>query len=451
MSDVLERDPLLGAILSDKYKVTRLVGSGGFARVYEADQRPLARSVAIKVLLPEWRDNAACLDKLALEARATSRIDHGSVVRVLDFVVSDSLTYIAMELVRGQTMRCALDGDRIELARALGWCEEILAGLAAAHRAGVVHADLKPSNVLIETARGGRERIKLIDFGSSPAGIDTPADTVCGTPQYMAPELGLGLPASEATDIYAVGVILFELVTGRVPFRGTTADDTIAMHVSRDLPRPDGLGVPAQVFDVVERAMAKGPDDRYSTADEMRAAVARARRELEDAPTRRFARATPCTAERAPTAPFVQPSESTIDDTCAVGLTGLSRAIGRAIRSGRVCDLPRLYERRAELLHRNGHVDQAIAELEEALCVITGGAGADACDTPRDLWRVLRLLARLYEVTGALQRARSSADSALRHATVSRSVDRARRTTRVWVREPGVGVDGGIPDGSADR
>lgn len=422
MVSEVENDPLLGTVLSEKYQLVRVVGSGGFARVYEARQASLDRTVAVKILLPEWRANPHCIEKLTLEAKATSYIEHPNTVQVLDFAAWDGMFYLVMELVRGRSMRREMESGPVALDRALGWCDQILAAAGAAHRAGVVHGDLKPNNVLIETLRSGGERLKLIDFGTSPTGQNAVIETVCGTPQYMAPELSLGHPATAASDVYAAGVMLYELIAGCVPFQGKTPVETMKMHLECSVPRASDRGAPPALSAIAERALSKSPCERYASADEMRRALKAAAATLGDVSTLHIDRP----------AAFAEGSGSIAEPTNAFGLSGLERAIGKAIRAGRVVDLPRLYERRSELLFKTGHVTEAIAELEEGLCVITGGGDAvDTSSGPRDLWRLLHRLALLYRMTGCRRRARHTAESALRHATAAADVVGRRRAAEL--------------------
>jgi hypothetical protein len=403
-------DPLVGMALDGKYLLLRAVGAGGFAQVYEAKHRPLGCHVAVKILQEQWRSNPHCIQKLSLEARLTSRIDHPNTVRILDFQrTGDGLWYLVMELVRGRSLRRYIEQRPLELELALRWFHQILSAIYAAHRAGVIHGDLKPSNVLIDTS-GAIERVKLIDFGPSPAMRDgTQVDTVCGTPQYMAPELALGEPANEATDIYAAGVILYELLTGTVPYQGATAFDTMKQHIERPVAIAAERGAPAELSAVAQRAMAKSPADRFKTVDHMRLALMAACGQLTELGIARLDDV-PALAEG---------SGEIVEPTNAFGLAGLERAIAKAIRSGRIRDLPRLYDRRAELLFKAGQISQAIAELEEGICVATGGEGRAIVGGPPDLWRLFYRLALLYRMTGARVLARQMATTASAHAVAA--------------------------------
>ncbi len=397
---------MLGRMLDGKYELLAPLGSGGFAQVYEARHRPLECKVAVKILQEQWRTNLWCIEKLMQEAKLTSRIDHPNAVRVLDFERCGSIHYIVMELVRGRSLRRQLGDGPIALGRAMRWFHQILAGLHGAHRAGVVHGDLKPSNVLLETSTRG-DRVKLIDFGPTPPqSVNSPADTVCGTPQYMAPELAFGDPASVSSDIYAAGVVLFELLTGTVPYNGPTAFETMKQHIERPVPDACEHGAPGELAAVARRAMAKSPGERYAAVEQMHIALMAACCQLGEGKE----------AWPEHTGHFAEGSEQIAEPTNAFGLGSLERAIARAVRSGRVHDLPRLYDRRGDLLGLSGEIAQAIAELEEGLCLL--GSDREG-DPPSELWRVSYRLALLYRASGALAVAAQYGHIALTQAAAS--------------------------------
>jgi serine/threonine-protein kinase len=268
-----------GSIFAMRYRVLAPLGSGGMGRVYRAEHVALGRSVAIKVLDP---DAPGVPDpdgkRFEREARALARLDHPSVVRVLDHGRTvDRLAYLVMELLDGPSLAAHAARARPGVAEAVRIATDVLDGLAHAHRAGVLHRDVKPENVVLAW-RDGRPRAVLVDFGLARL-ADAPALTatgVCvGSPAYLAPERVLGRGHDGRADVYAVGVMLYELLAGRRPFTGSDDLGVACAHV-RQPPPPLGALAPEvspQLADVVMRALAKRPEGRWAGASEMRAAL----------------------------------------------------------------------------------------------------------------------------------------------------------------------------------
>lgn len=263
-----------GATL-DRFVVRRLLGRGGMGVVYEARDERLGRDVAIKLLDARHVDRPERRKRFAREARAAAAVTHPNVARVLEVGDGDAGTYLVFELVPGPTLRALLVEGPLPVAR----CAEIgaaLAGaLAAAHEAGVVHRDLKPENVIVE----GGITPKILDFGlakvSVPEGSGSGSDVVTveghvlGSPGYMSPEQALGKPCGPASDVFSLGVVLFELATGKRPFSGTTAMEAI-VSTTRDA-APDACAlrpeVPRAFADLVASCLAKDPDARPSARE----------------------------------------------------------------------------------------------------------------------------------------------------------------------------------------
>src|SRR5580700_6995742 len=256
-----EDDPLIGRTLPGGYRVTHLVGVGGMGRVYCAEQVNLARTVAVKVMHPSLGEEEQTAARFLNEARAASRLSHPNSVAIYDFGrTDDRRPYIVMEYLRGRDLaRVVADDGPLPVARLAGLLHQTLAALEEAHALGIVHRDLKPDNLVLEPLRSGLDFVKVVDFGLAKLlESDAPASggraltqpgIVCGTPEYMSPEQGRGEALDGRADLYAVGVVLFELLTGRVPFAGESSTKTLLMHINDPPADPRNLaperGIPA--------------------------------------------------------------------------------------------------------------------------------------------------------------------------------------------------------------
>lgn len=263
------------ARLDDRYDLGRVIGRGGMATVYEAHDRRLDRQVAVKVVDLAGTDPST-RERFVHEAHAAAKIHHRGVVEVFDAGQSDELLFIAMELVDGHSVAAEI-GRRgpLQPARAAAVAAGVLDALDVTHAAGIVHRDVKPSNVML--ADDGD--VKLLDFGiaaqlDAAAGL-TATGTVIGTAAYLSPERVTGQPASPRSDLYAVGVLLYEMLTGEPPFHGDSPIAVASAHVHAPVPdvRARNADVPAELAAVVDRALAKQPDERYPDAATMRAAL----------------------------------------------------------------------------------------------------------------------------------------------------------------------------------
>lgn len=278
---------LIGRTVAGKFDVLSLVGAGGMGAVFRARHRDLGTTVALKVLLGQ---DAECILRFEREAESLARIDHRCIVRVLDFGRdSTGFPYLAMEHVDGVDLRALVESQgALPLERVVAIGADILAGLAAVHDVGVVHRDLKPGNILVTKTRdddGKRvEHAKICDFGiASYHGAEansgaheplTQAGFVVGTPEYMAPEQVVGRVATPRSDLYAVGVLLFELATGTRPYAGTTAVEVAIKHVSAAIPLPSSRVILPESFDAFcTRALSKDEASRYADARTMRRAL----------------------------------------------------------------------------------------------------------------------------------------------------------------------------------
>lgn len=272
-------------ILNNRYRLTAELGSGGMAVVYKAIDLELGRQVAVKLLREGYADDDAFLARFQREARAAASLDHPNVVSIYDVGRDGRLYYIVMEYVEGQDLKSLLrSGAPLSVDKAVDLVIQICAGVGAAHRAGLVHCDLKPQNILV-TQDG---RVKVVDFGIARAlEAATAGDegAVWATPQYAAPEQSQGHPVSPATDVYAIGVILYKMLAGRLPFQGQTAQELARQHAeSRPLPLTRwNPQVPPRVEQIVLQALAKEPARRYRTATQLGQLLIEYRRASEQA------------------------------------------------------------------------------------------------------------------------------------------------------------------------
>jgi serine/threonine-protein kinase len=273
--DTTVADPLVGALIDGRYRVRARLARGGVATVYTATDERLERTVALKIIQPSQARNRQFMAKFTDEAKTIARLTHPNVVAVYDQGTFQGLPYLVMEYVRGRTLREILtERRRLPAPEALAIMDQMLAAIAAAHRAGLVHRDVKPENVLVAEAPGstGPGRlldavVKVADFGLARA-VEASADDRGGklmaTVAYVAPELVADGHADPRADVYSAGIVLFEMLTGRVPYEGDKPADVAWQHVDRDVPAPSRFvaGLPPQVDELVARATRREPGDR---------------------------------------------------------------------------------------------------------------------------------------------------------------------------------------------
>jgi serine/threonine protein kinase/outer membrane protein assembly factor BamD (BamD/ComL family) len=264
------------SILGGKYRITAEIGRGGMGVVYKGIQSSLGRSVAIKVLPAQIAQDRAFLNRFRREAEALGRLNHPNIVTIHDLDMEGDDHFLVMECVDGHDLSAVLQPGRpVPIYLAVSIAIQTADALDAAHRCGIVHRDVKPQNILIEEITG---RVKVADFGVA-AMTDTTSLTrtgsVIGTPKYMSPEQIQGLPVTGATDIYALGVVLYEMLAGRAPFLGDTAMAIAYQHVDGALPPLAGLApeAPPALVKIVERALQKQPERRFASAGEMATAL----------------------------------------------------------------------------------------------------------------------------------------------------------------------------------
>jgi len=281
MDDTLA-DPLTGRMLDGRYAVTARIAHGGMATVYQATDTRLDREVALKVMHAELARDEDFVRRFVGEAKSVARLSHQNVVAVFDQGADGPFLYLAMEYVPGRTLKGLLrDSGRFSPATALEIMTAVLDGLASAHASGIVHRDVKPENVLVT----GDGRVKVADFGLSraqSAAGHTRSGLLIGTVAYVPPEQVTGESTGPRGDVYSAGVMLFELVTGRLPFTGDTPLSIAYQHVNQDVPAPSALvpGIPAGIDQLVLTATSRDPARRFADAGEFRAAVRRVRQTL---------------------------------------------------------------------------------------------------------------------------------------------------------------------------
>jgi serine/threonine-protein kinase len=265
-------------LLGDRYDLVEVIGSGASAITWRGHDRRLDRAVAIKVLRRDQEQDAAYVQRFEREARLSASISDAHVVQVFDVGQQDGWLYLVMQFVDGEDLKRYIDRrGPLPTSEARDIARQILEGLATIHRAGILHRDIKSQNVLIDH----EGRVRVTDFGIAQTSLDpslTSAGLAVGTAAYMAPEQAEAGPLSEATDIYAVGVVLYEMLTGRLPFERPTATATMLAHIN-EVPVPPSqaapsLRIPPLLDGVVLQAMAKSPGNRFRSANAMSRALA---------------------------------------------------------------------------------------------------------------------------------------------------------------------------------
>ena len=269
--------------LGGRYRIERELGRGGMAKVFLGTDTVLGRTVAVKILAPQYADDDSFVQRFRREAQAAASITHPNIVSVFDTGSDDGVHFIVMEYVEGRTLAEILaGGGRILPDRAIDIAIDVDRALEAAHARGVIHRDIKPGNIMLDP----RGDVKVTDFGI--ARVTTTADTVAqtaaimGTAAYLSPEQAQGLPNDGRSDIYSLGCVLYEMVTGRPPFLGDSPVAVASKQVLEQPVPPSRLNpdITADLDAVILRTLAKNPANRYQSADEMRADLERAKRGL---------------------------------------------------------------------------------------------------------------------------------------------------------------------------
>ena len=260
-------DTLINTLFDGRYRILRKLGAGGMANVYLAEDEDLGRRVAIKILNDRYANDELFVERFRREAKSAAGLSHPNIVSIYDRGEAEGTYYIAMEVIEGRSLKeLILTRGPLPIGQAITYTLEMLEALRFAHRHGIIHRDVKPHNILIG------ERLKVTDFGIARAGASqmTEAGSIMGTAQYLSPEQARGAPVTASSDLYSIGIVLYEMLTGKVPFNGDSAIE-IAMKHLNELPKPPSKTrpeIPEELDQVVLRALSKAPEDRYQTAEE---------------------------------------------------------------------------------------------------------------------------------------------------------------------------------------
>ena len=281
-------EDLVGQVIAERYHVLSKLGEGGMGRVYLAEHVRMGRRCAVKVMNPMLLYDPDSVSRFNREAANASGINHPNVVAIYDFGESGDLVYLAMEFVEGESLAALLEREKVlPQRRAAEIARQVADGLSAAHELGIVHRDLKPDNVMLSRSRSGKDVVKVVDFGIAKAtrgGKQTVTRTgyIVGTPAYMSPEQILGDALDPRSDIYSLGCMLYEMLTGRRAFADSSGEVSIRQRLSEAPPRPRRVkqGLSPKLDGIVTRAMARVPDQRFQSAADIRDALAAALPEM---------------------------------------------------------------------------------------------------------------------------------------------------------------------------
>src|SRR5205809_1338897 len=269
-------DTMINTLVDGRYRILRKLGTGGMANVYLAEDQELGRRVAIKILNERHANDDQFIERFRREAKNAAGLSHPNIVSIYDRGEAEGTYYISMEYLEGRSLKeLILARGPAPIPVAIDYARQVLAALRVAHRQGLVHRDIKPHNVLVD----GEGRLKVTDFGIARAGPSqmTEEGSIIGTAQYLSPEQAKGAPVDQTSDLHSVGVVLYELLTGGLPFGRDTPVEIAMKHLS-SAPEPPSVKraeIPRDLDLVVLRALAKDAGDRYQSAEEMDADLAR--------------------------------------------------------------------------------------------------------------------------------------------------------------------------------
>ena len=279
-------DPMIGRLIGEKYRVIDYIGGGGFGAVYRAEQEPVGRLVALKVIKKSNQDEEELRARFLREARSAARLKSPHIVTLFDYGEEpDGTLYMVFEFVEGRTLKAILIEEKtLPIDRAAQYAVHILEGLSVAHVAGIIHRDLKPANIMLAKGAWGYEEAKVLDFGvakmlevdaNDPLQASTRRGLVLGTPHYMSPEQARTVGVDARADLYAIGTLLYVMISGKPPFTGETTFAILQAHVQKPPEDPiNELDAPDAFKAILLRALQKKPEGRYQTAREMAAALA---------------------------------------------------------------------------------------------------------------------------------------------------------------------------------
>ncbi len=274
-------DTLIDTVFDGRYRITRKLGAGGMANVYLAEDQELGRRVAIKILNDRHAGDDQFIERFRREAKNAAGLSHPNIVSIYDRGEAEGTYYIAMEYLDGRTLKELIVGrGPAPIKTTIEYARQVLAAIGHAHRNGIVHRDIKPHNVVVDSDG----RLKVTDFGIARSGASqmTEVGSIIGTAQYLSPEQAKGAPVDQRSDLYSVGVVLYEMLTGKVPFSGDTPLEIAMKHLSAIPEPPSKLRpeIPEDLDMIVLRALAKDPEERYQSAEEMAADLSRVARGL---------------------------------------------------------------------------------------------------------------------------------------------------------------------------
>ncbi|MGF1468033.1 MAG: protein kinase [Sandaracinaceae bacterium] len=411
-----------------------LVGGGGMGRVYRAEQSMLGRTVAVKVIHPHLLGDDQTVARFYNEARAASRMNHPDSVSIIDFGrTEDGILYLVMEYLDGRDLaRILSEEGPLPFLRICRVLRHVLSALGEAHALGVVHRDLKPENVIVRKVRRGAEQVKVVDFGlahivgTGGTSITTPG-LVCGTPDYMSPEQGKGETVDGRGDLYSVGVVLFEMLTDRLPFEDDTPTKVVFKHIHDAVPDPRAVApyraIPDDLAEVCLRALRKRREDRFQSADEMFEALLAVEQRLESVVTGNQTTCPACGASNPASMRFCGECGTRLTDRFTIPPSFRSQAPpdqpGYDLSAltplvGREPELDRLLELRQRAQHEplwvrmvgEGGVGKSrlVAEVAKRVAEygdIVVAAGPHPSGAPIPYWPVRKLLLSLLDVEAA--------------------------------------------------
>ncbi len=269
-------DSLINTLFDGRYRILRKLGAGGMANVYLAEDEELGRRVAIKILNDRYANDDLFIERFRREAKSAAGLSHPNIVSIYDRGEAEGTYDIAMEVIEGRSLKeLSMTTGALPIGVTIAHAKQLLEALRFAHRHGIIHRDIKPHNVLVSAdqhAKANEPRLKVTDFGIARHGASqmTEAGSIMGTAQYLSPEQARGAPVTAASDLYSAGVVLYEMLTGKVPFTGDSAIEIAMKHVN-DLPSPPSAlrpEIPPELDQIVLRSLAKDPGERYQTAEE---------------------------------------------------------------------------------------------------------------------------------------------------------------------------------------
>ena len=262
---------MIGKILNNRYELVEKIGTGGMAIVYRAKDSLLSREVAVKILQPQFADNEKAVKRFRHEAKSVASLNHPNIINIFDIGQDDELEYIVMEYITGQDLKEKISQEgKFNPAKAIKIIKEVCQALIKAHRNNIIHCDIKPHNILLTSD----ERVKVTDFGIAQAVTDATmvhTESIVGSAHYLSPEQARGSKVTTKSDLYSLGIVLYELVTGELPFEGDNSVSVALKHVKEQPPSPVEYNqdLSPKLVDVILKLLAKNPSDRYNSANEL--------------------------------------------------------------------------------------------------------------------------------------------------------------------------------------